>query len=107
MQNPGKPGCGFHRVRILSLGSDTLTIPEAGTPYQARAVLRLQRGAEHLHRLGPRAVAEFIGAIGNDHRCLPDMLDLLDQWRERLSPEMLRGGGGDRFPRRALVGVPR
>jgi hypothetical protein len=69
--------------------------------------LRLQRGAEHLHRLGPRATAEFLAEIAERIGGLPATLGLLAEYQYRLSPQMMRAsGGGDRFPPR-LVGVPR
>jgi len=66
--------------------------------------LRLQRGAEHLYELGPRALAEFIAEIGD----APGRLKAIDQLAayRRLSPDMLRATGGSRFPRH-LVEVPR
>jgi hypothetical protein len=69
--------------------------------------LRLQRGAEHLHTLGPRAVAEFLAEIGTHHGCFDDVLARLGVWR-RLSPEVVRIVGGDRFPHRMYeVPLPR
>jgi hypothetical protein len=69
--------------------------------------LHLQRGAEHLHRLGPRATGEFIAEVG--HRIpgtMPCILQVLGEYR-RLTPEMLRAAGGHRFPPRPLRAVPR
>jgi ribosomal 50S subunit-associated protein YjgA (DUF615 family) len=60
---------------------------------------RLERGAAHLHALGPRAVAEFIAEIANDQACTHAILHRLDEWRARLTPEMLHVTGGDRFAR--------
>ncbi len=68
--------------------------------------LRLQRGAEHLNRLGPRATAEFLAEIGETIGGLPAILRLLGEYEHRLNPAVLRATGGDRFPRR-LVEVPR
>ena len=75
---------------IRALRSDDFPAATADT-------LRLQRGAEHLHRLGPRATAEFIVQIVKERRDLTGTLALLDQWRARLSPEMVRLVGADRF----------
>jgi hypothetical protein len=61
--------------------------------------LRLERGAAHLDALGPRAIAEFLAEIGADNDCTSYILDLADLWRGRLTPDMLRATGGDRFPR--------
>lgn len=65
-------------------------------------VLRLQRGAEHLCALGPRAVAELLAELARDPGDLAHTLALLDRWREGLSPELLRAAGGDRFAPRPL-----
>ncbi len=63
---------------------------------------RLQRGAEHLHALGARALAEMLAELARDRCDLADTLDRLDAWRAGLSPELLRAAGGDRFPPRPL-----
>ena len=68
--------------------------------------LRLRRGAEHVHTLGPRAVAELLAQVAREGRDLPGTLDLLDNWRAGLSPELVRAAGGDHFPRRVLLQVP-
>ncbi len=68
--------------------------------------LRLQRGAEHLHRLGPRALAELLAQVAREHRDLPAVLELLDDWRAGLSPELLYAAGGDSFPRQPILAVP-
>ena len=64
--------------------------------------LRLQRGAEHLHRLGARALAELLAELARDRCDLAGTLDRLDAWRAGPSPELLRAAGGDRFPPRPL-----
>ena len=68
--------------------------------------LRLQRGAQHVHDLGPRAVAELLAQVVRERRDLPATLELLDAWREGLSAELLYAAGGDDFPRRAVLAVP-
>lgn len=60
--------------------------------------LRLRRGAEHLVRLGPRAVSEFLLESAQDKDDVPTILDRLDYWRKCLTPELLRDVGADRFP---------
>jgi hypothetical protein len=60
--------------------------------------LRLQRNAEHLHTLGPRATAEFIAELSDRIGGLPAALGLLEEYRTRLSPSLLRQVGGNRFP---------
>ena len=72
----------------------------------ARDHLRLQRGAEHVHDLGPRAVAEMVAHVAREGLDLPGALDLMDRWRDGLSPAMVRAAGGDRFPPRVLLVVP-
>ena len=64
--------------------------------------LRLQRGAEHVHQLGARALAELLLQMARERRDLDDMLDLLDAWRDGLSPAMVHAAGGDCFPPRVL-----
>jgi len=59
--------------------------------------LRLQRGAEHLHRLGARPVAEFLSESARARDDFASMLCRLDAWRE-LSPELVHAVGGDLFP---------
>jgi hypothetical protein len=64
--------------------------------------VRLQRGAEHLHSLGARALAEMLAELARDRCDLADTLDRLDAWRDGLTPELLRAAGGNRFPPRPL-----
>ena len=64
--------------------------------------LRLQRGAEHLHDLGPRAMAEFFHELAAQNGGMPATLALLNEYQRRLSPAMLTLVGGDRFPPRPL-----
>jgi hypothetical protein len=68
---------------------------------------RLQRGAEHLHCLGPRATAEFLADIANQLGGMPCVLRLLAEYQRRLSPRLLRAAGGDRFPPHPFMEVPR
>ncbi|MGI4944835.1 MAG: hypothetical protein ACRYHQ_30480 [Janthinobacterium lividum] len=68
--------------------------------------LRLQRGAQHVHDLGPRAVAEMVAHVAREGLDLSGALDLMDKWRDGLSVEMLAVTRGDRFPRRVLLQVP-
>jgi hypothetical protein len=59
--------------------------------------LRIERGARHLHSLGPRAVAEFLIEIGRQHACMDGVLAQLRDYGQ-LSPSMIRTAGADRFP---------
>lgn len=68
--------------------------------------LRMQRDAEHLHRLGSRAVAEALAEIGAKYGCTGGIHTVLAAYR-RLTPEMVRATGSDRFPPRPLHEVPR
>jgi DNA-directed RNA polymerase subunit N (RpoN/RPB10) len=79
---------------------DTSFSDAADKPPPARSIrhqLRLQRGVQHLLRLGPRAAAEFVAEIGNDFCCRRAILDHLDEW-DRLTPESVAVAGWDRFP---------
>jgi len=55
---------------------------------------RAQRQAEAFHRLGPRALGEFLAEI--IARC-PELQERLDAY-SRLTPEALRIAGADDFP---------
>jgi hypothetical protein len=48
--------------------------------------LRLQRGAEHLHRCGPRYVAHFLAMLTLSVPERMAMLDKLDRWRRDIDP---------------------
>ncbi len=69
--------------------------------------MRLESGAIHLHACGPRAIAEFLAEIGATIGGTPCIMGKLEQYKRRLSPELLRAVGGDRFPPRPLRVVPR
>ena len=62
--------------------------------------LRLERSARHIHRLGPRAVAEVLVELAGR----TDAATVLAVVRsyEPLSLAMLAAAGGDRFPPRPL-----
>ena len=64
--------------------------------------LRLQRGAEHLHCLGPRACAEVLAEIGAQTGAMRWIIDRLGRYTT-LTPEMMRKTGGDRFAPRVRV----
>ena len=64
--------------------------------------LRLQRGAEHLHTLGPRATAEFLTDIAQAIGGGPAILGHLAEYQRRLTPAMIRAAGADRPPPRPL-----
>ena len=64
--------------------------------------LQLERGVQHLHCLGPRATAELLIELVDPVGETEHLLGKLDQYR-RLSPDILRALGGDRFPRRVFA----
>jgi hypothetical protein len=73
----------------------------------ARATLRIQRGAEHLHRLGPRAISEFLIELAEAHDLVPALLDAIARYA-RLDPAILNGvlqryTSGRQFPPRLAV----
>ena len=69
--------------------------------------MRLERGAQHLHRCGPRAIAEMLAEVADAIGGTPCILARLATYEARLSPELLRAVGGDTFPPRPLHAVPR
>lgn len=89
-----RPSLRIPARRASSRGRDTVNI----TPLDA---LRLQRGVEHLHQLGPRATAELMTELTARIGGLPAILGLLEEY-QRLTPAMLHASGGDRFPPRSL-----
>jgi hypothetical protein len=76
-------------------------------PLDPLTELRIQRGVENLCRLGPRATAELLSEVASRIGGLPCILGLLEEYQNRLTPEMLHATGGDRFPLRTLRAVPR
>lgn len=69
--------------------------------------LRLERGAAHLHALGPRAIAELLAEVGHRVGGMPCILELLTEYQEHLTLAKLRAAGGLEFPARPLRVVPR
>ncbi len=67
---------------------------------------RLDHGAEHLHRLGARAVAEFLAELAGTIGGQPAILRLLVEYQNRLNPNLLRAAGGHRMPARRPRAVP-
>jgi hypothetical protein len=53
----------------------------------------------------PRVIAEFLLQIASDRLTVTEALDLMDRWRERLTPDVLHVTGGDRLPRQPLYAV--
>ncbi|MBR0661338.1 hypothetical protein [Neoroseomonas oryzicola] len=50
--------------------------------------LHIQRGAEHLCRMGPRGLAEFLHDLGERTGTVAEIADMLAEWR-RLDPALL------------------
>jgi hypothetical protein len=55
---------------------------------------RFQRGADHLHSLGSRAVGEFLAELAQPDSIEGDTAARLDERRRRLTPEMVAAPGG-------------
>ncbi len=69
--------------------------------------LRLQRGVEHLHRLGARATAEALAEVADRIGGWPALLAVLAEYERHLTPAMIRAVQADRFPPRPLREVAR
>ena len=70
------------------------------------ARMQFDRLVQDLHSLGARPTAEFITELCNQIGGHPAATRLLIEYQRRLTPEMLRATGGDRFPARPLRKVP-
>jgi len=68
--------------------------------------MRLDRGAEHLNKLGSRALAEFLVELSATIGGMPATLRLLAEYQNRLDPTLLRAAGGHRMPPRRPCAVP-
>ncbi len=66
--------------------------------------LRLERGAQHLHALGVRALFELLTEL--ERHTPPGMVLAAVCRYEALTLPMVRAAGGTRMPRRALRRVP-
>jgi hypothetical protein len=64
--------------------------------------LRLERGANHLHQLGARAVAEFLSETAAEFNCAAYILQHLAEYERSLTAAKVRSVGGHRFPPRPL-----
>jgi hypothetical protein len=65
---------------------------------QAQQRLRRQHLARSVHRLGARVLFELLDEIARQHGIAEDVDRRLAAYVDRLSPQMLRATGGDRFP---------
>lgn len=59
--------------------------------------LKFRRDVQHLHDLGPRAVAELLAGIGERYSIRLDIERRLKQYGQ-LTAAMLEVTGGDQFP---------
>ena len=66
--------------------------------------MRLERGAKHLHQLGPRVIAELLAEL-NQHPGSP-VLDVVQKYG-RLTPALVAWCGADRFPPHSMRELPR
>lgn len=69
--------------------------------------VRIQRGVEHLHRLGPHATAELLVELSSRIGGLPTVLTLLSEYQRNLTLAMARQHGGRDFVSRRPMLVPR
>ena len=107
-----RPHAGWLRDAgaAVELGGDDTTCVAQQHPRIPSTFTRMQHGAEHLHRCGPRAVAEFLLELARDLAAEPAILAKLQAWRS-LDPAMVRAVtdawcGGRDFPP-TLTRVPR
>jgi len=75
-------------------------------PFSQIERARLDRGAEHLNRLGARATAEFLAELAGIVGGQPAILRLLAEYQNKLNPALLHSAGGHRFPPRRPRTVP-
>lgn len=106
-RNPRAGGAGAGRLGLVSSGAQQ-DIPDprvfqrpCGAPGAPGP--HVQRCAEHLRRLGDRAIAELLVELGT--RFGVEVLTIAERYR-RVDPGILRAIGADRFPP-SLVEVPR
>jgi hypothetical protein len=72
----------------------------------AAKALALQRLIQRVHGLGARVVYELVAEISRSLQPGEAIFDIVEKYAERLTPEMLRVTGGDRFPPAPLRRVP-
>ena len=64
------------------------------------ASLRFRQQIEHLYRLGPRAIGELLREVADDEN-----LGTALAAYQRLTPDVLKALGGDRYPPRPIYEV--
>jgi hypothetical protein len=92
-----RPFCGqFDDVAEFSGKRKPLT--RRPDQIEAHDVRLFCAGAQHLCTLGSRPTAEFLAELGRVYGISGEILERLNRWRDRLTPELVRAVGGDRFP---------
>ena len=86
-----------HLARLFNALAPVLSKGPTMPPITPLDRVRLDRGVEHLHRLGARATAEFLLELATTIGGQPAIMRLLAEYQNRLSPELLRGAGGHRM----------
>ena len=76
-------------------------LPAAGGPGDFATGPRWERMIEHIHSLGPRAVAELLAEIAAVTGQHVRVVDLVEEYAQ-LDPAVLRAIGRDQFPPMAL-----
>ena len=76
-------------------------VRQTGVVVDMAARHKRQRQIEHLHQLGPRAIPELLHEISE----VEDLDRALDAY-QRLTPDLLKALGGDRFPSAPLHEIP-
>jgi hypothetical protein len=80
MKGPRRPVAGSTGAVVRLAGSTTSpSTSTASTPLAT--TLQRQRGAEHLHACGPRAVDEFLGWVGKTFGIEQEVAAELNAWR--------------------------
>jgi hypothetical protein len=95
------PGAGDRAfLKNTNCNSNTQSLNSSRLAAQAEIVadLRFRRDVQTLHRLGPRAVYELLVELGRDRLIRAVIETKVKRYADRLSPELLRVIGGDRFP---------
>lgn len=72
----------------------------------ADRLMRRRHVVDRVHALGPRALGELLAELARRHpEIAEDIDDRLAAYADRLTPEMLRATGGDRWPASPLRAV--
>src|SRR5258708_6635109 len=72
--------------------------------FSTTSAFSLQRRIAHLHKLGERALHEFLIEIVTAHGIADDVERRLEDYA-RIDPGILRALGGDRFPQQPIYEV--